>query len=100
MGATLIHLLTGISPGDLPQQDLRIQFADKVHSRAYVLVSWLQKITEAAPEKRFTSASAAIAALESGLAIKSTTSDLTRQSPEFVNNSGSGISNITKKVPE
>ena len=39
LGATLIHLLTGISPGDLPQQDLRIQFADKVHSRAYVLVS-------------------------------------------------------------
>ncbi len=30
MGASLIHLLTGISPSDLPQQELRIQFTDRV----------------------------------------------------------------------
>ncbi|MDY7015784.1 MAG: serine/threonine-protein kinase, partial [Cyanobacteriota bacterium] len=30
LGATLIHLLTGIPPADLPQQNLRLQFRDKV----------------------------------------------------------------------
>ncbi len=30
LGATLIHLLTGIAPADLPQKDLRIHFSDKV----------------------------------------------------------------------
>jgi serine/threonine protein kinase len=30
LGTTLIHLLTGIAPADLPQDDLRIQFSDKV----------------------------------------------------------------------
>jgi serine/threonine protein kinase len=30
LGATLIHLLTGTAPADLPQSNLRIQFRDKV----------------------------------------------------------------------
>jgi serine/threonine protein kinase len=30
LGATLIHLLTGTAPADLPQQDLRIQFSERV----------------------------------------------------------------------
>jgi len=30
LGATLIHLLTGTAPADLPQKDSRIQFSDRI----------------------------------------------------------------------
>ncbi|HLP88386.1 MAG TPA: serine/threonine-protein kinase [Nostocaceae cyanobacterium] len=63
LGATLIHLLTGITPGDLPQQDLRLQFQDKVSLSSH-FTTWLQKLTEPAPEQRFPSARAALEALK------------------------------------
>ncbi|MGP1386820.1 MAG: serine/threonine protein kinase [Thainema sp.] len=31
LGATLIHLLTGVSPADLPQRNLQIQFEDQIN---------------------------------------------------------------------
>jgi serine/threonine protein kinase len=64
LGATLIHLLTGIAPADLPQKDSRIQFADKVSIHSYLRV-WIEKTTEIAIEKRFTSAKTALEALKS-----------------------------------
>jgi serine/threonine protein kinase len=65
LGATLIHLLTGATPADLPQKDSRIQFSDRV-SLNPVLVSWIEKMTEIALEKRFSTAREALAGLKSG----------------------------------
>ena len=65
LGATLIHLLTGISPADLPHQDSRIQFRDRVNIQAD-FINWLEKITELPVEKRFKSATLALEALTSG----------------------------------
>ncbi|MEP6516638.1 serine/threonine protein kinase [Microcoleus vaginatus] len=65
LGATLIHLLTGVTPADLPQKDSRIQFSDRV-SVSPSLVSWIEKMTEIALEKRFSKAREALAALKSG----------------------------------
>ncbi|MBD2498131.1 serine/threonine-protein kinase [Nostoc sp. FACHB-280] len=91
LGASLIHLLTGIPPGDLPQQDLRLQFADKVNVSSSFM-RWLQKMTEPAPENRFSNARQAIEALKSNLAVKPV-------SKNIINNSGCGI-NSTEPVPE
>ncbi|MEG4055505.1 MULTISPECIES: serine/threonine-protein kinase [unclassified Microcoleus] len=65
LGATLIHLLTGMTPADLPQKDSRIQFSDRVSVNP-TLVSWIEKMTEIALEKRFSKAREALAALKSG----------------------------------
>ncbi|MBD2455894.1 serine/threonine protein kinase [Nostoc sp. FACHB-87] len=91
LGASLIHLLTGIPPGDLPQQDLRLQFADKVNVSPS-FVRWLQKMTEPAPENRFSNARQAIETLKSNLTVKPV-------SKNIINNSGCGI-NSTEPVPE
>ncbi|MEG4088786.1 serine/threonine-protein kinase [Microcoleus sp. Pol12B4] len=65
LGATLIHLLTGMTPADLPQKDSRIQFSDRVSVNP-TLVSWIEKMTEIALEKRFSKAREALAASKSG----------------------------------
>ncbi len=92
LGATLIHLLTGIPPAELPQQDLRLQFAERVNlSPSFAL--WLQKLIEPAPEQRFISARQALDVLKSGLAVKS-------KSKKIINNSGCGINNHHEVVPD
>ena len=65
LGATLIHLLTGKSPADLPQKDSRIQFRDRINLKSN-FIDWLEKITELTVEKRFQKASEAKKALVSG----------------------------------
>ncbi len=62
LGATLIHLLTGISPADLPQNKLRIQFADKTSLRP-ALVRWIGKMTEPDMAYRFDTARLALTSL-------------------------------------
>ena len=99
LGATLIHLLTGTSPSDLPQQDLRLQFTDRVNLSPS-FVSWLQKLIEPAPEQRFTSASVALNALKSGLTVKSANRNQLLPLKEIINNSGCGINNQNETVPE
>ncbi|MEH2420837.1 MAG: serine/threonine-protein kinase [Nostoc sp.] len=99
LGATLIHLLTGTSPSDLPQQNLRLQFTDRVNLSPS-FVSWLQKLIEPAPEQRFTSASQALNALKSGLAVKSVNRNQLLPLKEIINNSGCGINNQDETVPE
>ncbi len=90
LGATLIHLLTGITPAELPQHNLQLQFADLVNCSPS-LVSWLQKMTEPALEKRFGCARQALAALESDIVLNATT---------LVNNSGQGgLFNASITVP-
>lgn len=65
LGATLIHLLTGTSPADLPQKDSRIQFSDKVSLKPS-FVGWIENMTEIALEKRYSTAGQALDALNSG----------------------------------
>jgi serine/threonine protein kinase len=64
LGATLIHLLTGIAPADLPQDDLRIQFSDRVNLSSS-FVNWIEKLTEPSLKRRLSSAQQALTALQS-----------------------------------
>ena len=64
LGATLIHLLTGIAPADLPQQNARIQFRDRLNLQSD-FIPWIEKMTEMALEKRFPNGRIARSALES-----------------------------------
>ncbi|MFP5270711.1 serine/threonine protein kinase [Coleofasciculus sp.] len=86
LGATLIHLLTGTAPADLPQRNLRICFEDRVNLNPS-LVSWMQTLTEPALEQRFKSAAAALNALESG---KTMRHSIQLTPTAFINNSGCG----------
>ncbi|MBZ8182712.1 serine/threonine protein kinase [Oscillatoria salina] len=65
LGATLIHLLTGTSPANLPQRNLRIQFREIV-SIEPKFISWIETLTEPDLEFRFQSALQALEALETG----------------------------------
>ena len=62
LGATLIHLLTGTAPADLPSKDLRIQFGDRISVNPR-LVRWIEALTEPDLEQRFTQAGEALTAL-------------------------------------
>jgi serine/threonine protein kinase len=63
LGATIIHLLTGIPPADLPHSDLRIQFADRVSVDPY-FIRWIETLTDPNLAKRFTTTREALAALQ------------------------------------
>lgn len=62
LGATLIHLLTGTAPADLPQRKMRIQFNNLVSISPH-LVSWIETLTEPDIEDRFSTARQALEAL-------------------------------------
>ncbi|HEY9609050.1 protein kinase domain-containing protein [Allocoleopsis sp.] len=64
LGATVIHLLTGTSPANLPQHRMRLQFQDKV-TLTPSFAHWLEKLTDPAPERRFSQARQALSALQS-----------------------------------
>jgi serine/threonine protein kinase len=64
LGATLVHLLTGISPADLPQRHLRIQFRDR-RSLTSDFAQWLEQLLDPTLERRFSSARQALEALHS-----------------------------------
>ncbi|MBD2364974.1 serine/threonine protein kinase [Anabaena minutissima FACHB-250] len=63
LGATLIYLVTGSHPADLPQKDFRIQFESVTHLSSG-LTRWLKLMTEPNLERRFSSASLALQALD------------------------------------
>src|SRR5919199_2963081 len=63
LGATLIHLLTGIAPVDLPQREMRLQFRDKV-SLSPSFAHWIETLIDPAPELRFSNAREALEALQ------------------------------------
>ncbi|MBE9126272.1 MULTISPECIES: serine/threonine protein kinase [unclassified Coleofasciculus] len=89
LGATLVHLLTGTAPADLPQRNLRICFENQV-SLSPSLVNWLGKLIEPAPEERFKSAAEAISALEYGMGMTLNRRVVRRELIPFENNSGQG----------
>ncbi|MFM7425997.1 MAG: serine/threonine protein kinase [Elainella sp.] len=63
LGATLIYLATGQHPDQLPQRELRIEFADQV-ALSPGLIDWLQWLTDPRLEARPQSAQRALEALE------------------------------------
>ena len=63
LGATLIHLLTGTPPADLPYRDTHIQFADRV-SIDLGFVNWIGKLTEPNVAERLSTARQALEALK------------------------------------
>jgi len=62
LGTTLIHLLTGIAPADLPQEDFKIKFADRVNLSPN-FIRWLEKAIEPDIKKRFDTAKTALSVL-------------------------------------
>ncbi|HEY9609049.1 serine/threonine-protein kinase [Allocoleopsis sp.] len=69
LGATLIHLLTGTAPADLPQSNLRIQFRDKVSLNPSFL-RWIESLVQSDLDRRFSSAIQALEALLSGFSLQ------------------------------
>ncbi|MEH2375287.1 serine/threonine protein kinase [Nostoc sp.] len=63
LGATLIYLVTGTYPADLPQKDFRIQF-EQAANLSPSFSNWLRWMIEPSLERRLSSAAQAIAALE------------------------------------
>lgn len=63
LGATLIHVLTGIAPADLPQKDSHLQFANQVKLHPG-FVRWLGRLTDPNLEKRFSMARQALETLQ------------------------------------
>jgi serine/threonine protein kinase len=64
LSATLIYLVTGLHPTELPQQDLKIQFADRATHLNPNLIDWLYWMTEPSLSKRLSSAGEALRALK------------------------------------
>lgn len=63
LGATLINVLTGTHPADLPQLDGCIQFAESVNiNRNFAL--WLEQTIQPSLDRRFTSAEEALQGLK------------------------------------
>lgn len=95
LGATLIHLLTGTPPADLPQYDARLQFRHLTNASPDFL-EWIEKLTEPSLAQRFTSAEEAQDALENGMVAPTT-----RITRTLVNNSGrGGLFNPSVPVPD
>ncbi|MDX2097522.1 MAG: serine/threonine-protein kinase [Leptolyngbyaceae cyanobacterium bins.59] len=65
LGATLIHLLTGIAPADLPQNNLRIQFRDRISLQS-TLIDWIEFLTDPDLSQRCSFAGEALEALQTG----------------------------------
>ncbi|MGF1490874.1 MAG: hypothetical protein ACFBSC_00130 [Microcoleaceae cyanobacterium] len=67
LGTTLIHLLTGIPPAELPQKDFQIQFEEKApYQLEPQFVRWLEKLIKPSVDNRFQSAQQALIALNAG----------------------------------
>ncbi|HEY9616284.1 MAG TPA: type IV pilin-like G/H family protein [Microcoleaceae cyanobacterium] len=67
LGTTLLHLLTGTSPAELPQQNLRLQFRDRA-LLSPGFADWLEQLVDPSLERRFSTAREARKALQANLA--------------------------------
>jgi len=63
LGATLIYLVTGSHPADLPQKNLKIQFEPAVNI-SQELTLWLKRMTEPSLERRLATVQDAFSALD------------------------------------
>ncbi|HLP88247.1 MAG TPA: serine/threonine-protein kinase [Nostocaceae cyanobacterium] len=80
LGATLIYLVTGTHPADLPQKDFRIQFEQLTHLSPD-FTNWLNSLIEPNPVNRLQSAKEALKKLENPQT-SSVNSHLTINQPE------------------
>jgi serine/threonine protein kinase len=64
LGATLIYLVTGQHPADLPQKNLRIEFEPATYNLSSALRQWLQKMVEPSLEERFAAVQQALEELQ------------------------------------
>ena len=80
LGATLIHLLTGTAPTDLPQRQMRIQFADRINLNVD-FAQWLAQLTEPASERRYSTAKQALLALQASQG----KSSRTKKNSQYIN---------------
>lgn len=65
LGATIIHLLTGIAPVDLLESDGSLAFAERINLDSSIIrPDWLRKLTELDLKKRFKSAREALKSLQ------------------------------------
>lgn len=62
LGMTLIHLVTGTHPADLPQDDFQVEYKALSHVHP-IFASWLQWLTQRNPKRRPQSAQIALQAL-------------------------------------
>lgn len=69
LGATLIHLLTEIAPAELPQNQMRIQFKERVTINPE-FANWIEQLIQPAPERRFSTARQALIALQALIAFQ------------------------------
>ncbi|WP_145837602.1 serine/threonine protein kinase, partial [Dulcicalothrix desertica] len=65
LGATLIALATATHPADLPQKDMRLEFAELVNFTP-AFIEWLEWLTEPSADKRLKTPMAALQALLTG----------------------------------
>ena len=63
LGATLIHLLTGVSPINLPQDNLRIQFCDRISIDSF-FIKWIDRLIDPDLNVRLKTANEALLALQ------------------------------------
>jgi len=63
LGATLIHILTGIAPVDLPQKNLKIQFRDRISINSN-LVYWIEALSAPDLTQRYQTAKSALTDLQ------------------------------------
>jgi eukaryotic-like serine/threonine-protein kinase len=63
LAATLVHLLTGRAPAELPQKRLRLDFESYAHCSPE-LIAWLQSLLDPLPEDRCPNAARALAQLK------------------------------------
>ncbi|NWF59229.1 MAG: serine/threonine protein kinase [Fischerella sp.] len=70
LGATLIHLVTGTAPADLPQRNMRIQFSDRTTLSPH-FIRWLEALTEPDVDQRVKTASQALETLNSRITSQS-----------------------------
>ncbi|MDJ0616755.1 MAG: serine/threonine-protein kinase [Calothrix sp. MO_192.B10] len=78
LGTTLIHLLTGTSPAELPVRDLQIQFRDLVNIKPS-FADWLEDITEPSVERRISNAREALETLKANRVFSPSLLHTTRQ---------------------
>ena len=79
LGATLIHLATGVAPADLPQRQMRIQFSQYTSLNS-TLVRWIETLTEPELQPRYSSATQALEDLKSNR-VRQSSPPATRQPP-------------------
>jgi serine/threonine protein kinase len=86
LGATLIHLLSGIPPAELPQAKMRIQFKEYININPN-FANWIEQLIQPAPERRFSTARQALEALPATHSSSSTqekVSEVSSNSPNYV----------------